>query len=64
MRGHKGAGLTLGHGFHIVSSTKQKLNTRSSTKSELVGIDDLSLTESKRKGLCGEAGGFKIMSLF
>jgi len=30
-----------------------------------VSIDnDLSLTESKRKGLCGEAGGFEIMSLF
>jgi hypothetical protein len=39
MRGHTGAGLMMGRGFLISSSTKQKLNTRSSTKSELVCID-------------------------
>jgi hypothetical protein len=33
-------GLTLGRGFPIVTSTKQKLNTRSSTESELVALDD------------------------
>jgi hypothetical protein len=31
MRGHSGGGLSLGRGYPIVSSTKQKLNTRSST---------------------------------
>jgi hypothetical protein len=31
MRGHSGGGLSLRRGFPIVSSTKQKLNTRSST---------------------------------
>ena len=31
----------MGTGFPIVSSTKQKLNTRSSTESELVGVDDM-----------------------
>jgi len=31
----------LGHGFPISSSGKQKLNTCSSTESELVGVDDL-----------------------
>ena len=41
MRGHTGGGLTLGTGFPIVTSTKQKLNTRSSTESELVGVDDM-----------------------
>ena len=41
MRGHTGGGLTLGRGFPIVCSTKQKLNTRSSTESELVGVDDM-----------------------
>jgi hypothetical protein len=41
MRGHTGGGLTMGKGFPIVSSTKQKLNTRSSTESELVGVDDM-----------------------
>jgi hypothetical protein len=40
MRGHTGGGVSMGRGFPIVSSTKQKLNTRSSTESELVGVDD------------------------
>jgi hypothetical protein len=40
MRGHSGGGLSLGRGFPIVSSTKQKLNTRSYTESEIVGADD------------------------
>jgi hypothetical protein len=40
MRGHTGGGLTMGRGFPIVTSTEQKLNTRSSTKSELVPVDD------------------------
>ena len=35
-----GGGFSLGHGFPIVSSTKQKLNTRSSTETKLVGADD------------------------
>ncbi len=41
MRGHTGGGLTIGRGFPIVSSTKQKLNTQSLTESELVGVDDM-----------------------
>jgi hypothetical protein len=41
MRSHTGGGFTMGRGFPIVSSTKQKLNTRSSTESELVGVDNL-----------------------
>ncbi len=41
MRGHTGVGLTLGRGFPIAASTKRKLNTRSSTESELVGVDDM-----------------------
>jgi hypothetical protein len=40
MRGHSGGGLTLGQGFPLVSSMKQKLNTRSSTETEVVGADD------------------------
>ena len=39
-RSHTGAGLTLGRGFPITMSRKQKLNTRSSTEGELVGADD------------------------
>jgi hypothetical protein len=41
MRSHTGGGLTMGRGFPTVSSAKQKLNTRSSTESELVGVDDM-----------------------
>lgn len=41
MRGHTGGGLTMGRRFPISASTKQKLNTRSSTEGELVGVDDL-----------------------
>ncbi len=40
MRGHSGGALTLGPGFPISSSGKQKLNTCSSTESKLVGVDD------------------------
>jgi hypothetical protein len=39
-RGHAGGGLPMGRGFPIVNSTKQKLNTRSSTQTEIVGVDD------------------------
>jgi hypothetical protein len=41
MCGPAGGGLTMGQGFPIVASWKQKLNTKSSTESELVGIDDM-----------------------
>jgi len=41
MCSRNGGGLTMGRGFPIVSSTKQKLNTQSSTESELVGVDDM-----------------------
>ena len=40
MRGHSGGGLSLGLGFPTVNSTKQKLNTRSSTEMEIVGAAD------------------------
>ncbi len=41
MCSHTSGGLTMGRGFPIVSPTKQKLNTQSSTESELVGVDDM-----------------------
>jgi hypothetical protein len=41
MCSHTGGGLTMGRGFPIVIFTKQKLNTRSSTESELVGVDNM-----------------------
>jgi hypothetical protein len=40
MRGYSGGGPSLGRGFPIVSSTKQNINTRSSTETEIVGADD------------------------
>ena len=40
MRGHSGGGLSLGRGFPIVTSTKQKLNAKSSTEAEIIGADD------------------------
>jgi hypothetical protein len=41
MHGHTGGGLTMVRGFPIVASWKQKLNTKSLTESELVGVDDM-----------------------
>jgi hypothetical protein len=41
MREHTASGLTMGRGFLIVSLTKQKLNTRSSMESKLIGVDDM-----------------------
>jgi hypothetical protein len=41
IRSHTGGGLTMGRGFPIVSSTMQKIITRSSTESKLVSVDDM-----------------------
>ncbi len=38
---HTGGGMAIGRGFPISVSTKQKLNTKSSTESEFVGVDDM-----------------------
>ena len=40
MRGHTGAHMTIGQGTGVIISTKQKLNTKSSTECELVGVDE------------------------
>eukprot|EP00536_Pseudo-nitzschia_multiseries_P014557 jgi/Psemu1/39168/gm1.39168_g len=40
MRSHSGGFVTMGQGAVIRSSTKQNLNTKSSTKARLVDIDD------------------------
>ena len=39
-RSHTGATMSLGKGLPVSSPTRQKLNTRSSTEAELVGVDD------------------------
>ena len=41
MKGHTGATLSMGSGSVYSSSAKQKLVTRSSTKSEVVGVHDI-----------------------
>jgi hypothetical protein len=41
MRRHSGAVLTLGKGAVNTISTKQNLNTRSSTEAEVVAADDV-----------------------
>ena len=40
IRGNTGGGLSIGRVFPIFSSTKQKLNTRSSAETEIVAVDD------------------------
>jgi hypothetical protein len=39
-KGHTGVCITIGGGFFYVSSTKQKIVTKSSTEAELVGVSD------------------------
>jgi hypothetical protein len=41
MRSHTGATMTLGSGVICSISTKQKINTRTSTEAKLVGVDDV-----------------------
>ena len=60
-KGHTGAISTLGYGACSAISTKQKVNARSSTEAELIGIDDIisKILWSKR---FIEAQGFKLQS--
>ena len=39
-RGHTGAGMSFGQGMALSYSWKQKIDTKSSTEAELVGVDD------------------------
>ena len=41
MKSHTGGVLTLGKGAVYATSTRQKLNTKSSTEAELVGVNDV-----------------------
>ena len=43
MKSHTGGFMSLGKGTVYGTSTKQKLNTKSSTEAELVGVDDCML---------------------
>eukprot|EP00956_Cyclotella_meneghiniana_P042119 scaffold248363_cov77-Cyclotella_meneghiniana.AAC.2 len=39
-KGHSGGGMTLGQGAVMSGSRKQKINSRSSTETEVIGVDD------------------------
>ena len=41
IRSHTGSLMTMGIGGAYVQSSKQKLNTKSSTETKLVGVDDV-----------------------
>ena len=41
MKSHTGAVMTMGRGAIQFISSKQKMNTRSSTEAELVAVDDV-----------------------
>ena len=58
-KSHTGALLTLGQGAVTSISTKQKINTRSSTESELVSTDDIIAKVIWTKNFI-EAQGFTI----
>ena len=40
IQGHSGVGLSLGRGFPIVNFKKQKINTKISTETEIVVVDN------------------------
>jgi hypothetical protein len=60
MKSHTGGALSLGGGVIYGTSKKQKLNTKSSTESELVGADDV-MPQILWTLYLLEAQGFKIV---
>jgi hypothetical protein len=56
MKSHTGSILTLGRGAANTFSSKQKLNTKSSTESELVGADDVVPLALWTRNFLGEQG--------
>ena len=41
MKGHTGGAMTLGKGSIFNKSTKQKINSKSSTETEIISVDDV-----------------------
>jgi hypothetical protein len=41
MRGHTGGAMTMGRGYPLDTSTKHKLNSRNSTESEIIAVNNL-----------------------
>jgi hypothetical protein len=58
-RSHTGSTMTMGDGAMLVKSSKQKLNSRSSTEAELIGVDD-AMTMILWTKLFMEAQGYVI----
>ena len=58
-KSHTGAAMSFGLGAAISGSNKQKLNTRSSTTAELVGVDDI-ITKVMWTQLFMEEQGYEI----
>ena len=59
-RSHTGSTMTMGDGAMLVKSSKQKLNSRSSTEAELIGVDDAITMILWTKKLFMEAQGYVI----
>lgn len=59
MRSHTGGAMSMGIGLLHCKSSKQKLNTKSSTESELVGVSDY-VPYSIWTGMFLEAQGYKL----
>jgi hypothetical protein len=59
MRSHTGGAMSLGRGVIYGTSTRQKLNTKSSTEAELVGVNDV-MPQVLWTRYFLEAQGFKV----
>ncbi len=59
LKGHTGGAMTMGTGFPLDKSTKHKLNTRSSTESEIVAVNNL-IPRKLRVNLFLKAQGFAV----
>ena len=55
-KGHTGGVLTLGKGVLHAKSTKQKINSKSSTESELIGVSDYLSNVLQLRGFLEEIG--------
>jgi hypothetical protein len=58
-KSHTGATMTLGTGAVTTGPTKQKVNTRSSTEAELIGLDDY-IAKVMRTRYFLDAQGYKV----
>jgi hypothetical protein len=62
MKSHTGGVMSLGTGAAYSASKKQKLNTKSSTEAELIGVDDV-LPQALWTKYCMEAQGYGVTTL-